>query len=136
MANDLQTGSETSVTSLVTGILNDAQELIKQQLALFKREVQEDIRKTKEAASSLALGVGTSVAGGSLLCFMIVHLLHWAWPDQLPLWGCFGIVGGVLTVTGCALAYAGKKKFESFNPLPDESAQAMKENVQWLTNRK
>jgi len=53
MANDLHTGTEPSLTGLVTGIINDAQELLKQQVALFKQEVKDDIRKTKEAAVAL-----------------------------------------------------------------------------------
>ena len=28
---------------------------------------------------------------------------------------------------------AGKKKFESFNPLPDKSTEALKENLEWKT---
>jgi len=34
------------------------------------------------------------------------------------------------------LFYAGKKRLDSFNPLPDQSVQALKENVQCLTNLK
>jgi len=135
MANDAHTGTEPSVTTLVTGIINDAQELIKQQMALVRTEIQEDFRKTKEGALSLALGLGIAALGGLLLCFMLVHLLYWAVP-QVTLWGWFGIVGGVLAAAGAGLIYAGSKTFESFNPLPDQSARALKENVQWLTNRK
>jgi hypothetical protein len=140
MANELQTGSESSVTSLVAGIVNDAQELFKQQLTLFHAEIKEDLKKTKEAALSLAVGAGIAVVGGFMLCFMMVHLMHWAIPaaggPQVPLWVCFATVGGVVTVLGGALVYAGKKKFDSFNPLPDQSVEAMKENMQWIMNRK
>lgn len=45
MPEDLNTASsEASVTSLVRGILNDAQELFRQQSALFKAELREDMR--------------------------------------------------------------------------------------------
>jgi hypothetical protein len=135
MANDVRTGTEPSVTALVTGIINDAQELIKQQLALVRTEIRDDLRKTKEASLSLAIGLGVAALGVLLLAFMLVHLLWWAAP-QVTLWGWFGIVGGVLAIVGASLIYAGSKKFETFNPLPDQSAQALKENVQWLTNRK
>jgi hypothetical protein len=140
MANDLQTSSDTSVVSLVTGIINDAQELFKQQLALFKYEVREDLRKSREAALSLAIGAGIAFVGVVLLCFMLVHLMHWAIPAAggpvVPLWVCYATIGGVLTLLGGALIYAGKKKFDSFNPLPDQSVEAIKENMQWIMNPK
>jgi hypothetical protein len=135
MANDLHTGTEPSLTGLVTGIINDAQELLKQQVALFKQEVKDDIRKTKEAAVALSVGAGILVVGGLLLCLMLVYLLNWAVP-AIPLWGCYGIIGILFAACGSALLYAGKRRLESFNPLPDQSVRALKENVQWLTNPK
>jgi hypothetical protein len=127
--------ADQSVTSVVTGIINDAQELMKQQFALFKHEVKEDIRKTKDA--TLALGIGAAVAGLGviLLCFGLVWLLSWV-ATALPLWVCFAIIGGGLVIIGAILLVAGKKKLDSFNPLPDESAQALRENVQWIMNPK
>lgn len=135
MANDLHTGTEPSMTGLVTGIINDAQELFKQQLALFKQELKDDVRKTKEAAISLSAGLGIVLVGGLLWCLMLVHLLAWAFPS-LPLWCAYGIIGLVFVAGGGALLYLGKKRFESFNPLPDQSVGALKENVQWIMNPK
>src|SRR5262249_22828206 len=136
MANDLPSPPEQgpSVTSLVSGIIDDVQELIKQQAALIRSEIRDDFRKTKEAVAAIAVGAGVAVLGVILLSLMAVYLLHWAFDPNLPLWGCFGIVGGGLGALGGALIYAGKKKFDSFNPLPDQSFQALKENLQWQTN--
>jgi hypothetical protein len=135
MASEVQAGSDPSVTGLVTGILHDAEELFKQQVALLKHEVKEDIRKTKEATAALAAGGIVLGVGAVLLCWALVRLLSWAIPG-LPLWGSFGIVGGTFAVLGAILLYAGKKKLDSFNPLPDESAEALKENVQWIVKPK
>ena len=134
MANDLRTGQETSLTSLVTGIASDLQDLLAQQLALFKAEVESDLTRTKEAALVLAGGLGVAVIGGGLLCLMLVHLLQWA--TALPLWACYGIIGGGFALVGATLVYVGRKRFESFYPLPDQSVKALKENVQCLTNPK
>jgi uncharacterized membrane protein YqjE len=135
MAEDLHRGPEPSVTALVSGIINDAQELFKQQVALVRTEIRDDFRKTKEGALSLALGLGVGALGALLLCFALVYLLAWAVP-QVPLWVWFGVIGVLLAAGGGAMIYAGTKKFESLNPLPEQSAQALRENVQWLTNRK
>jgi len=81
MADQVQqttTGTSGSVTPLVAGIIDDLQELIKQNLTLFKVEVREDLKKTKEAAAALGMGVGLAVVGALHLTLMLVFLLWWA----------------------------------------------------------
>jgi hypothetical protein len=134
MANDLHTGTEPGLTQLVTGIINDAQELLKQQLSLFRQEIKDDVRKTKEAVIALSAGIGTLALGGIFVCLMLVYLLHWAF--AMELWLCYGIIGGLLLLGGGVLLYAGKRKLTSFNPLPDQSIGALRENVRWIMNPK
>lgn len=138
MATDVQAGAPAgneSVTGLVTGIIHDAQELFKQQIALLKHEVREDVRRTAVASLALAAGALVLALGALLLVVMLPLLLSYLVPT-LPLWASFGIVGGAIAVVGLVLLYAGKKKFDSFNPLPDETAEALKENVQWIMKPK
>jgi hypothetical protein len=139
MAVDMQTGHEpyaadgreSSMTGLISGIIDDFQRLMEQQLRLLRREVQDDFGKTLEALAMLGVGAALAAVAGVLIAFALAHGLSFAFPD-LPLWGAYAIVGGGLALLGGALVYAGTKRFESFNPLPDESAQALKENVQCL----
>jgi len=135
MATNLQSKPEPSVTSLVTGIIGDAQELFKQQFELLKHEVRDDFRKTKEAGLTLAVGGGLGLVGVILLVQMLVYLTQWLVPD-LALWACFGIWGTLMFIGGVVFFLIGKTTLDSFNPLPEQSAEALKENVQWLTNPK
>ena len=132
MATNVHSDTDISLTSLVTGIVNDAQELMKQQFAMFQAEVKEDMRKTAEASSALGVGMAVTFVGSILLCFTLVYLLNWAFPTA-PLWVWFAVVGGVVTAVGGGLVYAAYAKFRSFNPLPDKTAQALKENLEWKT---
>ena len=140
MEGQPKTTPEPGVASLVQGIVNDLGDLIKKQLQFAQAEIRSDLKKTGEASKMLALGIGTSVLGGLLLCLMLVHLLHWlsappeADPAALPLWSCYGIVGGLFGVAGLGLVLGGKAKFDSFNPLPDQTVQTIKENLPWTTN--
>jgi hypothetical protein len=131
MASNPETSSEPTTTSLVTGILYDVQELFKQQMALFKTEVKNDARRTAQATLYLAAGGVVVLIGAVLLCVMIVHLLHTYTP--LDLWACYLIVGVLVTALGGLMIYLGREKFQSFNPLPDESMAALKENLEWTT---
>jgi len=124
--------SDQSVTALVTGIVNDAQELIRQQFALLRAEVREDFRKTREAALVMAAGGAVALLGALLLVLALPLFLAWAVP-AVPLWAWFAIVGAVLAAAGGGLVYGGVRKLESFNPLPDQTVQALRENVRWQT---
>jgi hypothetical protein len=146
MATDLQTPQEnqTSLVGTIKGIVLDFQKLVEQQFAMVRAEIRSDWDRTRSALWPIAVGAGVSAVGGVLLCFMLVYLLHWLTtpaaanvdPAYIPLWGCFAIIGGGLALIGGALIFLGVRQFQSFNPLPNESAEALKENVQWLTNRR
>jgi len=131
MDANLQTSSESSTTQLVSGILHDIQELFKQQMALFKTEVKNDARRTAQASLYLAAGGVVVLIGAVLLCQMLVYLLYTYTP--LDLWACYLIIGVVITGLGGLMIYPGREKFQSFNPLPDESMAALKENLEWTT---
>jgi len=132
MPTQVQSETDVSLTSLVSGIVGDAQELMKQQLALFQAEVKEDLRKTSEAAASLGAGLAVTLVGSIVFCFALVHLLIWAFP-QAPAWVWYAVVSGVVTGVGLGLVRVAWVKFHSFNPLPDKTAQALKENLEWKT---
>jgi hypothetical protein len=131
MSANLQSESGHSVAELVSGIVHDAQNLLSQQLALFKQEVREDINKAREAASFLALASGLLLVGVLLLCFMIVYILHEL--ASLPLWGSFAIVGGVLTAAGIVLGFLGREQLRTVHAVPEKTAKALEENLEWKT---
>ena len=60
---------------------------------------------------------------------MLVHVLA-AYTD-IPLWGCYGIVGSVFGVLGWVLLASGKYKIEEIDVMP-QTVETMKENTQWL----
>jgi hypothetical protein len=129
MATNLHSGPDSGVGELVAGIVHDAQELIGQQLSLFKQEVRQDLKRARDGAGFMAAAAGACLLGSLLLVLMLVHLL--AWLTDLPLWSCYGIVGGVLTAVGAILAWRATQKFE--HALPEKSAKALEENLEWKT---
>lgn len=143
MAVELQSPPETpvTVTETLSGILEDMQTLLHQQLAMVRAEVRSDWLKAKAALGTTALGIGVLLVGAPLLSSMAVFLLHQLTahpgtdPARLPLWACFGIVGGLLCLAGGCLTWTGIRKFQSFNPLPEESVRALEENLQWQTKK-
>jgi len=119
-------------TALISDIIHDARDLLRQEFTLARLEVQDELRKTKAAALSLGLGVGVAAFGGLFLLFMVVYLLHALTP--LPLWGCYGAVGGMLLLAGFILLFRGKKAAEEIAVLP-ETVETLKENATWIQNQ-
>jgi Putative Actinobacterial Holin-X, holin superfamily III len=133
MENESQHLSGPSFVSLLGGIVNDAKELLLQEVALTKLEVQYELRKAKTKAIALGIGIGVSTLGGVLLMLMLVHVL--AALTVVPLWGCYGIVGGVLAVLGGVLLAVGKTKADQLDVVPPRTVERIKESAQWLTNQ-
>jgi putative superfamily III holin-X len=118
-----------SLAALLGGIMKDAKDLLVQELMLAKLEGHDEVRQIKTAALSLGIGVGVAAVGGILLSVMLVHMLA-AYTD-IPLWGCYGIVGSVFGVLGWVLLASGKHKIEEIDVMP-QTVETMKENAQWL----
>jgi pilus assembly protein TadC len=133
MAADVQTGEEPTMTGLVSGILADAQQLISQQLTLFRHELEKDVREAKEVVPSLAIGLGGLLIAGVLFGFTLVYLL--ALVPGLPLWACYGIVAAAAAAVGGAFLFFALQKMQE-GPLSTRAVEATKENVEWLTKPK
>ncbi|HUR53785.1 MAG TPA: phage holin family protein [Gemmataceae bacterium] len=120
---------QASVTGLVSGIIDDAQTLVKQQIAMFKSEVREDFKKSKRAAEFGSLGIVLLTVGALGLVTALAYLLHEKF--QFAMWASWGITGGLFLIAGGILAYISYNLLEQFNPLPDKTFNALQENLTW-----
>jgi len=133
MATDVMQNNEPSMTKLIGGIIDDTQRLVLQQAELLKADLRKDFKEAKEVGQSMVIAGSLLGVGGLLLSFALAHLIQWAVP-AMHLSACYGIVGGLLALAGGIVYYQGREKLDNLNPLPEQSAQAMKENLQWKTN--
>jgi hypothetical protein len=124
-------GNGASVTALVSGIINDAQTLLRQQAEMLKAEVREDFKKSKRAAEFGSVGIVCATVGALGVITALVYLLHEQYGFQM--WASWGIVGGLFLVAGVALGWYSYVLLERFNPLPDKTFNALKENLTWQT---
>jgi hypothetical protein len=117
MAQDNRISSpRPSVTATIMGAAADAKELLTAEIKLTKLEFQRELTKAKSAAVTVAIGAGLALLGAISLVFMLVHLLLAF--TMLPLWACFGIVGGALALFGALLATSGKIKSKEVHVVP------------------
>ena len=118
-----------TMTGLVSGIVNDAQTLLRQQADMLKAELKEDFKRSKRAAEFGALAVVFTTVGALGLITALAYILH----EQagFKMWASWGFVGGLFAVIGVACGAFSYILLERFNPLPDKTFNALKENVTW-----
>lgn len=121
--------SDASLASLIGGIINDAKDLLVHEVVMAKLEMQNELRRTKAAAISLAIGAGIIFVGGVLLILMLVHLLNAF--TTIPLWGCYGLMGGGLLLIGFMIVTMSKPTVEPDHVVLQQPNGSLKEHVQW-----
>jgi hypothetical protein len=133
MIDRIPTESSPSMASLLGGIVSDVQTLIRHEIALARTEFLREWDKAKTAAGSMAVGAAVLALGGLFLCCTVVAVLHEA--AGLPWWASFLIVGGVMTGLGAVLFWTGRNQAARVNVIPPQTAETMRENVQWIRNQ-
>jgi len=122
-----------SLASLLSGIVGDAQVLVRQEIALARQEIREEISNAKDAGISLAIAGGVLAVGGLLLVLTLAqalaYFLHW------PVWAGYGVVGIVLAIAGYILLSSAQRRMKQINPMPEKTVETLKENVEWIKDR-
>lgn len=124
---------EPTLTELMSGLVSDTKLLLRQELALAKHEIQQEVRKTKTALTCLGAGIGIAAIGGLLFIVMLVHLLSAL--TEWPLWICYGIVAAICVIAGAALLYGGKNRITDIDVIPPQTVETMKENIRWIKDK-
>jgi hypothetical protein len=118
---------------LVKQLTNQVSTLVRQEVELAKAEATE---KGKKAGVGAGMFGGAGVAGllmlGSLTAFLILVLALAipAWASALLVTLLWGAVAGVLALQGR------NKMREMGKPVPEKTVETVKEDVQWLKNRR
>ncbi len=127
MAPEIQTENQQSMASLVSGIISDAQKLIRQELELARQEVRQEWTKARDAALSMAIAAGAAFFAALLFLFGLVYLLAAVTP--VPAWGWF-LIGALLLGIGAGiLFFTGKQKADEVSVIPPRTAETLKEIV-------
>jgi len=129
----MATEREYSVSTLVSSIVTDVQELARKEIALARQEIKEEIDAAKDAGIKLGIAGAVLAIGGLLLILALAQgladLLNW------PTWAGYAVVGVVLAIVGGILFTSGQKRAKEFKPVPEKTIETMKENVEWIKDR-
>jgi hypothetical protein len=133
MAENHQSDAQPGVASLVGGILEDAQKLVRQEVALARREVAQSWDKAKTGVALLASALAVGLVGGVLLGFMLVKFLQqYLLPNHE--WACFAIVGGLVALLGGALVTCGLNQINQVQLSFPQTAETLREDAQSVSD--
>jgi len=133
VGNEAGPAEQPELTTLLGGIVQDAETLIGQQFDLLRSELRQEVLRTRDAALSVGTGTVLVATGGVLASLMVVHALHRA--TRLPLWACYGTVGGLLGGLGVKLLAGGLREAAAIPLVPRQSVEALQENLAWLKDQ-
>lgn len=123
----MSSSAQPSTASLIAGIVTDVRDLLEQQFALLRHELQQDMHKTCKGTWLIVVGACTALIAGIGLFFAGAHCLSWAFPNS-PLWGSLALLGTLLVLIAGGMIYRGIKEFDSLTLRLSRSSPAIKEN--------
>ncbi len=122
--------SDNSFASLLSSALNDVRELFRQEISLAKFEVREEIRRATSGAA--VLGAAAVVLLFAALFLLTALARGFAVLVGWGIWAGFLAVGILLAIVGIALFFSGRARLRTVNVVPPQTAETIKEDVQWL----
>ena len=111
MLDDIRHEVEVTVAPLLKDILNDAQQLFRQEWALAKTEVREDALRAREGITAIAISFSLSIVSFFFVNLMLVYFLveAYGWAT----WHAYGVVTLILAVASVAIAWWGRRRLRS-----------------------
>ena len=124
---------EQSTGDLVKQLTQQVSTLVRQEVELAKVEMSEKGKKLGVGAGMFGgAGVATLLMLGSLTAFLIIVLAL-----AMPWWAAALIVTVIWGVVAAVLALQGRKEMrEMGKPVPEQTIETVKEDVQWLKHRR
>jgi len=133
MASDAASGELKELATLVHAVAGDVERLVAQHAALAREELRDGLGRVPAAAAAIGAGAGLVAAGGVLGTLMLVHGLHRS--TRIPLWGCYGLVGGAFAAAGCGFIASGTRRAAGIRLVPRETIAALREDISWLKDQ-
>lgn len=130
MLDELKNDVRTNIMPLLNGIVDDAQKLFRQEVALAKCEVKQEVKVVKEAGLYFGIGLALGSLAVLLSCLTLVHLLAWLFPT-IPMWADYAIVTLLLGIPAGIFMMNGKSVLDKNDLVPRRTIETMKDNAEW-----
>jgi hypothetical protein len=120
------------VTHLIQNVVDDLRELFREEVALARAEVREEVSAWSSAAISMAGGAAVAAVGALLILLGIAQGIAMAF--GWPAWGGYLLVGILLGICGAFALSLGRRRTKTIATLP-RTTQTVKETTEWMKDR-
>lgn len=124
--------AERTLPELLSELTGDMTQLFRDEVELAKEELKQEGRKAGQAGAAF----GGAAVVGLLAGFALVLFLGFALDSFLPTWLAFLIVTIALGAIAAVLGMQGKNKVQAIEPAPEQTIETLKEDAQWLSERR
>ena len=124
-------GAGTNLGSLgetVTGILEDLQHIVRDEVQLAKSELKEDVGQMGKAGGMIAGAGILGFTGFIFLMLGVTHLLN----RKMQMWLSAGMVGTALVTLAGILGTTGRSQMQSAKLMPKQTIESVKEDANWV----
>ena len=115
-----------SLSELLSEVTSELGTLFRKEVELARVETSEQVSRAAKAGGML----GAAAVIGFLDLILFSFAAAWALSEIVPEGVAFLIVAIVFAIVAGALAVAGKKRIASVNPVPNQTVQTLKADVQ------
>ena len=116
-----------SIGELFSELTSDLSNLFRKEVELAKVETKEEVARAGKAGGMLG---GGAFAGWFALLFLS-FAVAWLLDEWMHTALAFLIVGLVYAVVAAVLVKQGRSRMQSVNPVPQQTVETLKEDVQW-----
>jgi F0F1-type ATP synthase assembly protein I len=124
--------AERSLPELLSELTGDMTRLFRNEVELAKEELKTEGRKAGKAGAAF----GGAAVVGLLAGVAAVMFLGFALDSFLPTWLAFLIVTILLGAVAAVLGIQGRNKVQEIDPAPEQTIETLKEDAQWLSERR
>src|ERR687894_1821009 len=117
---------ERSLSELLSDVTTEIATLFRKEVELAKAETSEQVSRAAKAGGML----GAAAVIGFLDLILFSFAAAWALSEVVPEGVAFLIVGVVFAIVAGALFMAGKKRIANVNPVPNQTVETLKADVQ------
>ena len=121
-----------SIAGVIRSLLDDTRELIREELALARAEIREELAAVQMVGMSFAIAAGAALLGSVLLAIGIggalAYLLGW------PSWSGYLIVALLMLGGAFGLVVFARGRLAAMRALP-KTTETLKENMAWIQSK-
>ncbi len=120
-------GKQSSIGELFAALTGDLSDLMRKEVHLAKIELREEATKARKAATM----TGMAALAAYLAVLLLTFAAAWGLAEVVSIGYGFLIVGVFFALVAGFLFTAGRRRLQYIDPIPQQTVETLKEDVEW-----